>query len=689
MEYRYYLKGLNCPNCAAKIETDAGKLESVKHASVNLLKEELVVNTTKDPLQEIIAIVKKYEPDVEVSIKKGGEEYSQAGVLKKRLPIYAFGILLFLAGVFGPWRGGMETGFLLTAYLIFGAPVLWKAVTNIAKGKIFDENFLMSISTVGAICIGEFSEAVFVMLFYQIGEMFQEMAVNRSRHSIQSLMNIRPDFARLAEGEKEVQPEEVPVGSLILIRPGERVPLDGVIVKGEGTLDVSALTGESVPKFSKAGDAVLSGSINGSGLLTVKTEKEFQESTVAKILDLVENASAKKSKTERFITRFAAVYTPVVVGLAAALAIIPPLVTGDAFSIWLGRALVFLVVSCPCALVLSVPLGFFAGIGEAARRGILVKGGNDLQNLANLRTVVFDKTGTVTEGKFTVSQIVPAKGVSEDALMELLANAEKTSNHPIARSIVSYWEERHSALQEKKLEEYEELGGRGICAKIEGKQIYAGNKALMEEKEIKYLPFEGLGSVIYLGVDQSYVGAVVVRDNIKQSSKQGIAKLKQSGVTKVVMLSGDTVGIVEEIGKEIGADQAVGGLLPDQKVNILEGLLQDNVEHKTAFVGDGINDAPALARADLGIAMGGIGADAAMEAADMIIMDDQLDKIADGIQIAKATNKIVKQNIGFSLAVKAAVLMLSAGGLATMWMAIFADVGVAVLAIANAMRKKI
>ncbi len=607
-----------------------------------------------------------------------GHEHGHGASGKGLFFRFGVGILFFLAAVFLK-ESAVGVPLFLIAYLIFGYDVLLRAVKNIARGQVFDENFLMSLSTVGAIAIGEMPEAVFVMLFYPVGEAFQDYAVERSRKSITALLDIRPDFARLVEGAEihEVAPETVQVGDCILVKAGERIPLDGVIEEGHAMLDTAALTGESLPRNAEIGDRVLSGCINMDGNLHIRVEKPFGESTVMKILEMVENAAGKKSKTERFITRFARVYTPVVVCLAVLVAALPPLLGLGAFSVWFGRALVFLVVSCPCALVLSVPLSYFAGIGAASGRGILVKGGGDLDTLCHLERVVFDKTGTLTKGRFSVTEV---KG--EDGILRLAAIGEAMSNHPIAKAIVETY---RGELPE--VENYQELGGYGISYQMEGETVLLGNGRLMEREKIPYETATGIGTVVYVAKGGKYLGHILVADTLKAGIGDALGELRKQGVKEMVMLTGDRKETAEAVAQELKLDDVYSELLPENKVEWMEKL-KGTEEGKTAFVGDGINDAPVLAGADLGVAMGGIGSDAAIEAADVVLMDDDIGKLAVGIRIAKNTRKIVRQNIVFALGVKILVLVLSIPGIATMWMAVFADVGVAVLAILNAMRKK-
>ncbi len=580
----------------------------------------------------------------------------------------------------------INNGIFIVSYLIVGFEILRKAVRNIFKGKIFDENFLMSIATLGAFAIGEFPEAVAVMLFYQVGELFQDYAVDKSRKSIASLMDIRPDYANVVRDGKEekVDPSEVKIGNSIIIKPGEKVPLDGVVIDGKTTLDTKALTGESVPREVQEGEQVLSGCINLSGVIKVEVTKEFGESTVSKILDLVENASSKKTKSENFITKFAAYYTPIVVIIAVILAIVPPLVIeGADFQDWLYRALSFLVVSCPCALVISIPLSFFGGIGGASKMGVLVKGSNYLEALSNAEIMVFDKTGTLTEGVFEVQNVEPI-GISKEELLKIAAYAEYYSNHPIAKSIKKSYKE---TIDEKQIVDSQEISGKGIEAKIGNQNVLAGNEKLMNEKGIEYEKCTHIGSVVYVAIDGKYVGHIVIADKIKEDAKRTIDELKKNNIKQTVMLTGDRKNIGEAVAKELGIDKVYTELLPDGKVEKVEELLKTkSPKGKLAFVGDGINDAPVLAMADIGIAMGGLGADSAIEAADIVIMTDQPSKIISAMKLSKKTMRIVKENIIFAIAVKVLVLILTAFGLSSMWQAVFADVGISIIAILNALR---
>ena len=579
----------------------------------------------------------------------------------------------------------------IIAYLIVGFEIIIKAIKNIFKGKVFDENFLMTIATIGAFAIGEFPEAVAVMLFYQIGELFQDYAVDKSRKSITSLMDIRPDYANVKRSEEilKVNPEEVKIGETIVVKPGEKVPLDGIVTKGTSLLDTSSLTGESLPREVKENDEILSGCINQNGLLEIEVTKKFGESTVSKILDLVENASSKKAKTENFITKFAQYYTPVVVIIAVLLATIPPLViNGAEFTDWLYRALTFLVVSCPCALVISIPLGFFGGIGGASKKGILVKGSNYLEALSNTEIVVFDKTGTLTQGVFEVQKIETKNEIEKSEILKYAAYAENYSNHPIALSVKrEYVDKLKKEIDTKLISNVEEISGLGVNAKIEDKDILVGNEKLMEEKNIEYTKCNEIGTIIYVAINNKFAGYIVIADKIKNDSKKAIQNLKKNNITKTIMLTGDRKDVGEAVSKELGLDEVYTELLPDGKVEKVEELIKTKSQKgKLVFVGDGINDAPVLALADIGIAMGGLGADSTIEAADIVIMTDEPSKINDAIKISKKTMKIVKQNIIFAIAIKILVLILSAFGLSTMWEAVFADVGVSVIAIINSLR---
>ena len=609
---------------------------------------------------------------------------------KKRTIRLAVGAVVYAIGmaltVFAKLPTLAELAFLIVAYVILGWDVVWQAVKNITRGQVFDEHFLMSVSTIGAFAIGEYPEAVAVMLFYQVGEFFQSLAVKRSRKSISDLMDICPDSATVKRNGvlQVVSPESVAVGEIIVVKPGEKIPLDGIVVDGESMLDTKALTGESVPRSIRKGDEALSGCINQSGLLTLKVTKSFGESTVSKITDLVENASARKAPTENFITTFARYYTPVVVGMAAVLAIIPPLVLGGGWSEWLRRGFVFLIVSCPCALVISIPLTFFGGIGAASKRGVLVKGSNYLEALNKVSVVVFDKTGTLTKGVFEVANIIPAAGYQKEQVLEYAAQAESYSNHPIAKSILATY---GKPIDQKQFSGFEEISGHGISVMVQGKKVLAGNSKLMESEKIAYAACDAAGTKFYVAADGSYVGCILIADEVKPDSKCAIAELKKIGVEKTVMLTGDDGRIGKSVADELGLDAYYAQLLPDQKVEKLEMLdKQKRQGSKLAFVGDGINDAPVLARADVGIAMGGFGSDAAIEAADVVLMTDEPSKLVEAIDVAKATKRIVMQNIVIALGIKSVFLVLGALGMAGMWEAVFGDVGVTIIAVLNAMR---
>lgn len=696
------LKGLDCPNCSAKIEKDVADLSGVVSSSVNLVSQTLSVSVSKEysgSLEEDVkAVVHKHEPDVLVTERKAeGETEAQLTKKKKKAAfdkstlirlaigaaVYACGLLVFYLTEIPTY---LKLIALLLSYLILGADVLWKAVKNITKGRIFDENFLMSVSTAGAFIIGEYPEAVAVMLFYQIGEFFQKLAVKRSRNSISELMDIRPDFAAVKRGGEvvTVSPEQVAVGEEIIVRPGEKIPLDGVVLSGSSSLDTRALTGEAVPSSVSVGDRVLSGCVNLSGVLSVRVTKAFSESAASKILELVENAASRKAPAENFITTFSRYYTPVVVILAVLLSIIPPLLFGGAWSEWVHRGFVFLVISCPCALVISIPLTFFGGIGAASRSGILVKGSNYLEALGNIDTVVFDKTGTLTKGVFAVTEVNPAQGFSKEELLHLAAAAESDSNHPIARSIIS---ESSELVDSDKVKDYTEHSGLGVSAVYEGKLILAGNGAMMRKNGIDFVESGALGTKVYVACDGKFVGSLIIADEIKPDSRKAIEELKALGVRKCVMLTGDNEETAKSVSDALGLDEHHSGLLPNQKVEQLERLDREKSRRgKLCFVGDGINDAPVLAGADVGIAMGGLGSDAAIEAADVVLMTDEPSKLAQAVRLARRTKRIVAQNIVFAIGVKLIFLALGAFGIAGMWEAVFGDVGVMLLAVLNSMR---
>ena len=699
----YLLKGLDCPNCSAKIEKEVGELDGVTSSTVNLMNQTLTVqagtSVAASLLDTVTTIVHSHEPDVEVSekqleatapVKKDEKAAVYNDEDKKRTIRLAVGAVVYAIGmaltVFAKLPTLAELAFLIVAYVILGWDVVWQAVKNITRGQVFDEHFLMSVSTIGAFAIGEYPEAVAVMLFYQVGEFFQSLAVKRSRKSISDLMDICPDSATVKRNGvlQVVSPESVAVGEIIVVKPGEKIPLDGIVVDGESMLDTKALTGESVPRSIRKGDEALSGCINQSGLLTLKVTKSFGESTVSKITDLVENASARKAPTENFITTFARYYTPVVVGMAAVLAIIPPLVLGGGWSEWLRRGFVFLIVSCPCALVISIPLTFFGGIGAASKRGVLVKGSNYLEALNKVSVVVFDKTGTLTKGVFEVANIIPAAGYQKEQVLEYAAQAESYSNHPIAKSILATY---GKPIDQKQFSGFEEISGHGISVMVQGKKVLAGNSKLMESEKIAYAACDAAGTKFYVAADGSYVGCILIADEVKPDSKCAIAELKKIGVEKTVMLTGDDERIGKSVADELGLDAYYAQLLPDQKVEKLEMLdKQKRQGSKLAFVGDGINDAPVLARADVGIAMGGLGSDAAIDAADVVLMTDEPSKLVEAIDVAKATKRIVMQNIVIALGIKSVFLVLGALGMAGMWEAVFGDVGVTIIAVLNAMR---
>ena len=724
-ECTLFIEGLDCPNCAAKIERKLNTLQRIKAATVDFLGKRVIVESedfSQDELAKFIQTeVDKIEDGVKISTKRlhsyghtHHHSHSHSRIhshshthgegdtdkIKKKLLI---GGIIFVLGIFIP-----KTLFIpkfavfLVSYFIIGGDVLVSAVKNILRGQVFDENFLMAIATIGAFAIGEYPEGVAVMLFYQLGELFQGIAVNNSRKSIIALMDIRPDYANLKTDSeiKKVNPDEIKVADIIVVKPGEKVPLDGKIITGNSTFDTSALTGESLPREAKTGDIVLSGFINKTGLVEIEVTKVFSESTVSKILDLVENSSSKKSKTENFITKFAKYYTPVVVITALIMAIFPPLLIPNAtFTDWIYRALIFLVVSCPCALIISIPLGFFGGIGGASKHGILVKGANYLEALNDVESIVMDKTGTLTKGVFKVTEINVENNVkindfennktdlTQPLLLKYAAHIEKFSNHPIAQSIVSEYENSIAKTDESIVKDFEEISGFGIKANINNHQILAGNSKLMNSENIRFDKKENLGTVVYIAFDRQYIGNILISDEIKEDSSKAVKGMKENGIKEIVMLTGDNNAIGKNIAEKLGIDKVFAELLPNQKVEKLEEIYKTKSEKgKVVFVGDGINDAPVLARADIGIAMGGVGSDAAIEAADVVIMNDEPSKIVTAMKIAKKTKTIVWQNITLAFTVKIIVLILGLFGDATMWEAVFADVGVALLAVLNATR---
>lgn len=712
---KLYLEGLDCAHCAGKIEKQTNELPGVEKASLNFTTKNLMIDFASDAkVTEVIEhthkIIRKLEPDVvvtEVSLtqkskQQAAENNENNTLLFSRV---AIGTVILLIEAFGKFNNSVSLALTLVSYALIGGDVVWRALRNIAKGQLFDENFLMTVATMGAFFIGEYPEAVSVMLFYQIGEYFQDRAVHQSRKSIANLMDIRPDFAWLQHGGKwkKVAPEMIAVGDRIQVKPGERVPLDGHILKGQSSLDTAALTGESYPRDVASGDSILSGSINLTGLLEVEVDKTYSESTVSKILELVENASSNKAKTENFITKFAYYYTPSVVGIALLLAIVPPfLLNAGDFLEWLRRALVFLVVSCPCALVISIPLSFFGGIGAASKRGILIKGSQFLEGLNQVTTIVFDKTGTLTEGRFSVTEI------TNEAILPLAYALEQHSNHPIALAIQKKYKEAYAIKQKNdqhilEISQFKEELGFGVTGVdvVSGEAIYLGNEAYMKKLDIVYGQVHSVegASQLFVAKGKAYLGAIYVADQLKADTKETLKTLKNMGI-KTVLLSGDQESIVQKVANELSISEAYGGLLPQEKVHYLEKIMAKNAENvglssklgkasstgKTLFVGDGINDAAVLARADIGIAMGALGSDAAIESADVVLMTDELKKIPEAIGIARKTRKIVWQNIIFALGIKALVLLLAAVGVANLWEAVFADVGVALLAVLNAMR---
>lgn len=693
----YLLKGLDCANCAGKIELGVNNFKDIEEALLNFststlsvkLKSKSSLNTIEADIRKLVT---KLEPHVIVIDKatyrkKNIEDREESFKLSKTIPTI-IGTIIFATVLIFDFSTNIRFLLFIISYLLIGGDILLKALKGILKGQVFDENFLMSIATIGALFIKEYPEAVAVMLFYKVGEAFQGVAVNRSRQSITSLMDIRPDKANIKINNemKIVSPEEVSIGDLIVVKPGEKIPLDGVIIEGESLLDTSALTGESVPRRAKIGDEVLSGSINKNALITLRTTKTFEESTVSKILDLVQNAGSKKAKTEKFISKFARYYTPVVVISAMGLALLGPILFNGSFNDWLQRALIFLVVSCPCALVISIPLGFFGGIGSASANGVLVKGGNYLEALNDVNTIVFDKTGTLTMGVFEVTEIRlnANSNISKDDLLKYASYIESFSTHPIATSITNAFK---GDIDKSLISNYEEIPGYGIKVTIDGKEALAGNAKLMDKFNISYEKNTSIGTIVYIAIHTIFQGSLTISDMIKEDSIKAINGFKSIGIKQLIMLTGDNKDVANSIGEKLGLDKVYSELLPHNKVEILEEIIRNNgLNGKVAFVGDGVNDAPVLARADIGIAMGGVGSDAAIEAADIVLMTDEPSKIINAIRIAKYTKKIVTQNIVFALGIKIAVLLLSAFGLSSMWEAIFADVGVSVLAILNAMR---
>ncbi|MCJ8170994.1 heavy metal translocating P-type ATPase [Clostridium botulinum] len=731
------LKGLHCANCATKIERAVQKLNIIEEANYNFNNSTLIINleeTHKDSIIKTIQeIVDRIEPGVKVVDKENlkrtvvhtpvknssnlkmqnnkeenlkldkkensyehnhdhshghshdGEDSDE--LEKKTLIRIISGVVLLILATVLKSKETLSIGLYLASYVLIGGKVILSSIRNISKGQVFDENFLMAVATVAAIGVKQYPEAVAVMLFYEVGEFLQDKAVNKSRKSITALMNIRPDYANLVKGEdiEVVSPEDINIDDIIMVKPGEKIPLDGIVVEGQSFVDTSAITGESLISEISKDSNVLSGYINKNGVIKIKVTKTFGESTVSKILELTENASATKANTEKFITKFARYYTPVVVFAALALAVIPTLILKDPdISKWIYRAAVFLVVSCPCALVISIPLSFFAGIGGASKKGVLIKTGTALEALNDADTIVFDKTGTLTKGVFKVSKIESEEGVNTEELIEYAAYVESYSNHPIAKSILKYYEK---TIDNKRIEGYEEIVARGVTAYIDGKKVYAGNNKLMEELNINYKKAQEDGVILYIALEDKYIGYIVINDEIKKDSKETIKSLKDIGIKKAAMLTGDRKSTANNIGTFLGMDEIYSELLPQEKVEKMQSLKsKTSKDGKIVFVGDGVNDAPVLAMSDIGVSMGGLGSDAAIEASDLVLMSDEPSKLVDAIKIARKTHKIVWQNIIIVLIIKFAVLALAVMGKSTMWMAVFADVGVALIAVINALR---
>lgn len=692
MKQEYVLDGLDCSNCAQKIENGVKGIKGIDGCTVNFAASTLTVSADGKEEQWVTNKIEKKVKSIDphVTIRQKHKKKSADDGYRNRMVnmlIRMAAAVILGAAAYLVHSGTIEFCLFLAAYLIIGGDIVIRAVKNIIRGQVFDEHFLMALATIGAFLIQQYPEGVAVMLFYQIGELFQGAAVSRSRKSISALMDIRPDYANVKtkNGIEQVSPEDVQTGDIIVVNPGESIPLDGKVVQGSAMVDTSALTGESVPRKAAEGQEVMSGFINQNGVLHIEVTKGYQDSAVSKILDLVQNASSRKARTENFITKFAKYYTPAVVIIAVLLAFVPPLVvSGAALSDWVYRALIFLVISCPCALVVSIPLGFFGGIGAASKAGVLVKGSNYLEALNQVKYAVFDKTGTLTKGSFEVTEIKPSEGFTKDSLLEAAAYAELHSQHPIAESVRKAY---GKMLSPDAIESYEEISGHGIFAKVNGTEILAGNKKLMEREQIEDVPDEKAGTIVHVSVGQRYAGAIIIADEVKEDAAQAVADLKSLGIKQTAMLTGDSKQTGEAVGKQLGIDEVYAELLPQDKVAQVEALEAKLLPNeKLIFVGDGINDTPVLARADIGAAMGGLGSDAAVETADIVLMTDQPSKIAEAIRIAKRTRRIVWQNIGFALGVKAIFLILGAFGIATMWEAVFSDVGVTLLAVANAMR---
>lgn len=687
---KYQLKNLDCANCAAKIEDGVGKLSEVQFVNVNFANLSMTIET--DDIELVRQKIRELEPDVEVTDNDDSPQLiAKSELAENRGTLIKAGVataLLVLGLIFKdvlaqtPYHLA-EYAVFVAAWLISGWKVIAGAVRNIVKGRVFDEQFLMTVATLGAFAIGEMPEAVAVMLFYVVGELFQDIAVGRSRKSIKALLEIKPEFANVKQGAeiRKVSPEEVQVGDVIVVKAGEKVPLDGTVLEGSSFVDTAALTGESIPRKVNANDEIMAGMINQSGLLTIQVNKTFSESSISKILELVENATARKARTEKFITTFAKYYTPVVVIGALLLAVLPPLfIAGATFSEWIYRALVVLVISCPCALVISIPLGYFGGVGRASKHGILVKGSNFLDALTQVKTVVFDKTGTLTQGEFKVTNVVTVNGYDEQQLLEYAAIAESGSNHPIAQSILEAWGRPVDATH---ISTVKEISGHGVVATANGNTILAGNDKLLHRELIEHDSCDVEGTVVHVAVDKTYAGYLVIADRIKEDAAEAIRKLKKRGM-KTVMLTGDEISVAQSVAEKLQLDSYYAELLPEDKVRHIESLLDG--EHKVAFVGDGINDAPVIARADVGMAMGALGSDAAIETADIVLMTDSPAKVVDAIDVAGKTRRIVWQNIIFALGVKFIFILLGVAGMANMWEAVFGDMGVALLAVFNSIR---
>lgn len=686
----YKLKNIDCASCAAKIESSVRKLDNVKFVSVNFARSTMTIDT--DNFEEVKKRIKRVEPEVEIESNKTSKKQQITNELKENRTSFlkaTSGVILLVFGMIftetlrnTPY-GIAEYLVFGIAYLVVGWNVIASALRNIIRGRVFNEQFLMTIATLGAVAIGEMHEAIAVMLFYVVGELFQDIAVGRSRRSIKSLLEVKPEYANLKSGSetKKVAPEEVQIGDIIFVKPGEKVPLDGTVTEGRSFMETAALTGESVPRRVDEGDNVLAGMINQSGLLTVRVDKLFSDSSISRMLELVENATARKAQTEKFITTFARYYTPIVVIVAALIAVLPPLlIAGATFNEWIYRALVVLVISCPCALVISIPLGYFGGVGLASKKGVLVKGSNFLDALTRLKTVVFDKTGTLTKGEFKVTSITTKNGYTEEEMLEYAALAEFGSNHPIARSITEAY---GGVINSSFISSYQEIPGHGIQSIIQGKEVLIGNNKLMRQNKIPFTDFHVDGTLVHVAVDQKYAGYIVISDTIKDHAKETIANLKQKGIHSV-MLTGDHQSSAQHIASELGIEEYYAELLPEDKIKHLESMLGG--KKYVVFVGDGINDAPVIARADVGIAMGALGTDAAIETADVVLMTDSPSKVIDAIDVAKKTRNVVWQNIVFALGVKFIFIALGVTGIATMWEAVFGDMGVSLIAVFNAIR---